>query len=237
MEKPGQRKLKILLVDDDPDTCRMVSFMVEKAGHAIHTTGNGQDALNFLNQERMDVILLDILMPDMDGLTLLEIIRGTSETPILMLSAVSHSEIMQQCYIRGADDYVIKPFTREKLLDRIYRLANKVSAPVESATPSWTMRYWLDTVNHKLVHDGTAISLSDTETLVLEKLMDFPYKVVTDVELYSAGWGTGTIAPRTMEELVLGTVKGLQLKIEEDPSLPKILLISADGYIFSPEAG
>lgn len=237
MVNPPSRPLKILLVDDDPDTCLMVAKMMEGAGHTIKTTTNGQDALAYLNQERVDMVLLDILMPEIDGLNLLEIIRRTSEVPVMMLTAVSHSDIMQQSYILGADDYIIKPFSREKLLDRISRLAYKTPRPVKTEPSAWTMRYWLDSNNHMLVHDGTAINLTEIETRMLEKLMDAPYQEVSEVILDEAAWGASpNISARMKEERVLGSIKGLQVKLEEDASDPKILIITAKGYMFTPES-
>jgi DNA-binding response OmpR family regulator len=235
MTNPTQRILKILLVDDDADTRQMVTLMVEKAGHEVHTTASGIDALALLTRKKMDVILLDILMPEMDGLSLLETIRMTSEAPVLMLTAVSHAEIMQQAYVMGADDYVVKPFTREKLIDRIYRLADRVAGSTPTPAATWTSRYWLDAANNILVHNGTAINLSSLECQLLQKMMESPYQELTDQALYEAGWGTGSVPSAVLEERVLGTFKGLHIKLEEDPTEPKILLITPDGYIFSPE--
>jgi len=235
MNNPGGPNLKFLLVDDDPDTRQLVKKMIEGSGHFLQTASNGQDALRVLQDESFHVILLDILMPEMDGMSLLEIIRRTSQVPILMLTAVSHSEIMQQCYILGADDYVIKPFSRDKLLDRIIRLVNKTTRKIEREPASWTNHYWLDTENHLLVHDGTAINLTEAETRILERLMDAPNQELSEAILDNAGWGAGDIAPRAMEERVLGTIKGLQVKVEEDASNPRILIITPRGYMFTPE--
>jgi len=122
---PFKPTLKVLLVDDDPDTRQIVSMMIEKAGHVLITTGSGAAALSLLNREKVDVILLDIMMPEMDGLRVLKTIRTTSDAPILMLTAISDAAIMEQCYLMGANDYIVKPFTREKLVDRIERLGAK----------------------------------------------------------------------------------------------------------------
>jgi OmpR family response regulator RpaB len=81
----------------------------------------------------VDVILLDIMMPEMDGLSILESIRATSEAPILMLTAISNAAIMEQSYLMGANDYIVKPFTREKLIDRIERLGIKTKPARKSS--------------------------------------------------------------------------------------------------------
>ncbi len=234
--KPAQRVLKILLVDDDADTRQMVSMMIEKAGHEIHTTASGIDALALLTRKHMDVILLDILMPELDGLSLLETIRTTSEAPVLMLTAVSHAEIMQQAYVMGADDYVVKPFSREKLLDRIFRLAARSGGQASFPATTWTAHYWLDGANNILVHNGTAINLTTLESQLLQRMMETPFQEISELALLEAGWGNSANPAALKEERVIGTVKGLQVKLEEDPSQPKILLITPNGYIFNPES-
>lgn len=232
---PNQRKLKVLLVDDDLDIRQMVTIMLETADLEIKTVGTGSDALALFGVERMDIILLDIMLPDVDGLNLLETIRRISDTPILMLTAVSHAEIMQQAYILGADDYIIKPFTRDKLLDRIYRLANKPTASVPTLVPSWTRHYWLDTANHILVHKGAAIDLSELETLIMQRLMASAFQAVSEHDLYKSSWGDEPVSLPTRLERVENAIQGIQLKLEEYPAQPKILVYSPEGYMFNPE--
>ncbi|MHB8856008.1 MAG: response regulator transcription factor [Bellilinea sp.] len=232
---PNQRNLKLLLVDDDLDTRQMVTILLKTAGLEIQTVGTGSEALALIGIERMDIILLDIMLPDVDGLNLLETIRRISDIPILMLTAVSHAEIMQQAYILGADDYIVKPFTREKLLDRIYRLANKSTTPVQTLVPSWTRHYWLDVANHILVHNGAAIDLSDVETLVMQRLMASAFQAVSEHDLYKSSWGNEPVSLPTRQERVESAIQGIQLKLEEDPAQPKILVSSPVGYAFNPE--
>ena len=234
---PNQPNLKLLLVDDDLDTRQMVTILLKTAGLEIQTVGTGSEALALLGIERVDIILLDIMLPDVDGLNLLETIRRISDIPILMLTAVSHAEIMQQAYILGADDYIVKPFTREKLLDRIYRLANKTTAPVQTLVPSWTRHYWLDADNHILVHNGTAIDLSDVETLVMLRLMASAFKAVSELDLYKSSWGNEPVSLPTRLERVENAIQGIQLKLEDDPAQPKIVISAAGGYVFTPESG
>ncbi|MHB0987992.1 MAG: response regulator transcription factor [Bellilinea sp.] len=234
---PNQRNLKLLLVDDDLDTRQMVTISLKSAGLEIQAVATGSEALALLGSQRMDIILLDIMLPDVDGLNLLETIRRFSDTPILMLTAVSHAEIMQQAYILGADDYIVKPFTREKLLDRIYRLANKTTAPVQTLVPSWTRHYWLDADNHILVNNGTAIDLSDVETLVMLRLMASAFQAVSELDLYKSSWGNEPVSLPTRLERVESAIQGIQLKLEEDPAQPKIVISTPEGYVFTPESG
>lgn len=232
---PFKPILKVLLVDDDPDTRQVVTMMVEKSGHVVITTGSGNAALSLLNREKVDVIVLDIMMPEMDGLSILETIRTTSDAPILMLTAISNAAIMEQSYLLGADDYMVKPFTREKLVDRIERLGSRVRPTAVTGLPDWTARLWLDTKNNLLIRQGTAVDLTDIETKIMNRLMETPCLEVSITDLYLAGWGTteaSALAARTMVEDV---IKNLHNKIEEDPAAPVILTVTRDGFTFNPD--
>ncbi|MRR31298.1 hypothetical protein EG834_13475, partial [bacterium] len=92
-----------------------------------------------------------------------------------------------------------------------------------------------DGANNILVHNGTAINLSKLESQLLQRMMETPFQEISELALLEAGWGNSATPVGLKEERVLGTVKGLQVKLEEDPSQPKILLITPDGYIFNPE--
>lgn len=233
---PFKPVLKVLLVDDDPETRQVVTMMVEKAGHVLLATGSGIAALSLLNREKVDVILLDIMMPELDGINLLETVRATSDVPILMVTAISNAAIMQQCYHLGADDYIVKPFTREKIIGRIERLAAKARASSTTTKKApWTNRFWLDSANHLLVNQGSAIDLSDAETKLLARIMETPCQEVSDTDLYLAGWGAAEASAHTIRSMVEITIRGLQLKIEEDPEVPVILTTTRDGATFNPD--
>lgn len=232
---PFKPILKVLLVDDDPDTRQVVTMMIEKAGHVLITTGSGSAALSLLNREKVDVILLDIMMPEMDGLSILETIRTTSEAPVLMLTAISNAAIMEQSYLLGANDYIVKPFTREKLIDRVERLAAKTKPASKSALPSWSAHFWLDMNNKLLIRQGTAVDLTDLEAKLMNRLMESPCVEVSNTELYLVGWGTTEASVLTVRTMVEDILLGLQQKLEEDPGIPKILTATRDGFTFNPD--
>lgn len=233
--EPSKPILKVLLVDDDADTRQIVSVMVAKSGHVLLTTGSGRDALTLLRREKVDVILLDIMMPEMDGLSILETIRSTSDAPILMLTAISSAAIMEQSYIMGADDYIVKPFTREKLIDRIERLGFRVKHTIETPQANWSTRFWLDVRNRLLIREGTAVDLTETETNIMNRLMEYPCVEVSDVDLYLAGWGTTETSALTVRAMVEEVIKSLQTKLETNPEVPKILTATRDGFTFNPD--
>ena len=119
---PFKPILKVLLVDDDPDTRQVVTMMVEKSGHVVITTGSGNAALSLLNREKVDVIVLDIMMPEMDGLSILETIRTTSDAPILMLTAFSDQNLIEEASSLPIHGYLIKPIKPEELAAAIAAL-------------------------------------------------------------------------------------------------------------------
>lgn len=229
------RKLKILLVDDDADTRQLVSMIIEKAGHKIQTTGHGQAALTLLEHESFDIILLDIMMPEIDGLNVLEAIRRVSSAPVIMLTALSDAGIMEQSYFMGADDYIVKPFSMSKLLERIDRVARSLPALEQPETPSWSSKYQLDLNNNTLVRGGIIINLNPNEARLLSCLMDRVYTEVPIPALYEAGWGNEILPQRTMQALVENTIRGLQNKLEDDPQNPQIINRTENGFCFIPE--
>ena len=231
----SKRKLRILLIDDDADTRELVTMMIEKAGHKVQTTGHGQAGLMLLEHEKIDIILLDIMMPEVDGLSILESIRKVSQAPVLMLTALSDARIMEQTYLMGADDYIVKPFTMNKLLERIDRIARQLPPPVNLEDMAWSKNYLLDESKEELLHAGLVIALSTNETRVLKRLMADAYMEVSVSELYHAGWGHEMLPARTVQALVENTVRSLQGKIEKDPANPAILLGTEKGFSFNPD--
>ncbi len=229
------RKLKILLVDDDADTRQLVTMIVEKAGHKIQTAGHGQDALTLLEHETFDIILLDIMMPDVDGLNVLESIRRVSTAPVIMLTALSDAGIMEQSYFMGADDYIVKPFAMSKLLERIDRAARTLPPQDTVEPPGWSSNYQLNLNNNTLVRGGILIDLNPTEARLLSCLMDNVYSEVATATLYEAGWGSEVLPQRTMQALVENTIRSLQNKLEEDPQNPHIITRTENGFCFIPE--
>ncbi|GAP09879.1 response regulators consisting of a CheY-like receiver domain and a winged-helix DNA-binding domain [Bellilinea caldifistulae] len=229
------RKLRILLVDDDADTRQLVTMIIEKAGHKIQTAGHGQAALTLLEHETFDIILLDIMMPEVDGLNVLEAIRRVSTAPVIMLTALSDAGIMEQSYFMGADDYIVKPFAMSKLLERIDRVARTLP-PQETDQPSgWSSHYQLNLENNTLVRGGILIDLNPTEARLLSCLMDNVYSEVPIATLYEAGWGGEVLPQRTVQALVENTIRSLQNKLEEDPQKPQIITRTENGFCFIPE--
>ncbi|GIV63534.1 MAG: DNA-binding response regulator [Bellilinea sp.] len=229
------RKLKILLVDDDADTRQLVTMIIEKAGHQIQTVQHGQAALDLLEHNSFDIILLDIMMPEVDGLNVLESIRRVSSAPVIMLTALSDAGIMEQSYFMGADDYIVKPFAMSKLLERIDRVARTLPPQPTNEPSDWSSNYQLNLHNNTLVRGGIVIDLNPTEARLLSCLMDNVYSEVPIATLYEAGWGGEVLPQRTVQALVENTIRSLQNKLEEDPQNPQLISRTENGFCFVPQ--
>ncbi|MBI3362368.1 MAG: response regulator [Chloroflexi bacterium] len=131
--KPAARKLRLLIADDNPDTIRLLTLLLQTAGHTVISAASGREALARLASETADMILLDVMMPDMDGFGVLEEVRKTSSAPILMLTALSNRAAVERGFQLGADDYVVKPFSPDQLFARLERLTSLLPPPEKSA--------------------------------------------------------------------------------------------------------
>lgn len=232
--QPPPSKLKILLVDDDLDTRELVAMMFTNSGHKLLTTGQGKSALTLLEHEKVDLILLDIMMPELDGLMMLEQVRKVSAAPVLMLTALSDPRIMERSYLLGADDYLIKPFTKNKLFERIERLARQLTTFVEDSKAAWHEDYKIDIEKGELVFHGRALEMTSNELRLLARLMENPYVEINLMDLYEAVWGREPLPMRTRQALVESAVTSLREKLEDEPNNPKILQSSENGWTFCP---
>ncbi len=230
----SNHKLKILLVDDDLETRQLVGLMFANSGHKLLVSGHGKSAMTLLEHEKVDLILLDIMMPELDGLMMLEMVRRVSAAPILMLTALSDPRIMEQSFLLGADDYLVKPFTKAKLLDRVDRLARQLTSFVEDAKSTWTANFKVDLQKSELIYRGLPIAMTTNELKVFGRLLENAFTEVNRMDLYEAGWGRELLPQRTMAGLVDSTLASLREKLEADPRNPRLLLSSERGYTFSP---
>ena len=227
-------KLRILLVEDDADTRGLVTMMFADSGHKLLTTGHGKSALTLLEHEKVDIILLDIMMPELDGLKVLENVRRVSSAPILMLTALSDPRIMEESYLLGANDYLIKPFTKNKLFDRIDRLASQLTSFVDHDWSTRSGDFKIESEKNSVLYRGRTFEMTPNELKMITRLTENAYMEVSVFDLYEAVWGREPLPLRTKQALVDSTVNNLREKLEEDPQNPKIFLTSDKGCTFLP---
>jgi two-component system, OmpR family, KDP operon response regulator KdpE len=224
----------ILVVDDDPRMLRLLRLNLERAGYRVATEGDGVAALDRVDLERLDLILLDVMMPAMDGFTFLARLREFSAVPVILLTAKGEERDKVQGLDLGADDYLTKPFGPAELLARVRAVLRRKAQPSE-ATPSILSigDLTIDLARRRVVRQGEQIHLTPTEYKLLRELATNRGKVLLHGELLARVWG-----PEYRDEVdYLWTyVRYLRQKIEPDPAHPRYLLSEPGvGYVLASD--
>lgn len=191
----------ILVADDDGHIREVVRFALEKVGHHVLEARDGAAALRLLRQEGVDVVVLDIVMPEVDGLEVCRRMREHSQVPILFLSSRDEELDRILGLELGADDYVTKPFSPRELVARVKALLRRASAPAEPAEPPLHCGELTIDVSRYRCHWGAhEVILTVTEFGLLRSLMATPGRVYTRGELVDRAWGYGHhITERTVD--------------------------------------
>ncbi len=197
----------ILLVDDDPHIREVVRFAMTQAGHRVREAADGQAALDAFAAQPADAVILDITMPELDGLAVCRRLRATSEVPILFLSSRDDEFDRVLGLELGADDYVTKPFSPRELVARVkamLRRAAVLATPPESPGERLTQGLLaLDPTRHRCWWGEREVVLTVTEFDLLKALFGFPGKAYSRDELIDRVWGTGHhITDRTIDSHV-----------------------------------
>jgi two-component system, OmpR family, KDP operon response regulator KdpE len=213
----------ILVVDDDENTVRLLKFTLERAGARVLSATSGPQALRLTFEHRPDVILLDIRMPEMDGLTFCQRLRDLSDVPIIMITALNGSEYVTGAFAVGADDYVLKPFDTAELLARIQVCLRRVSkAPqAEDNLVLGQGALIIDLCRHSVWVRGTEVHLTRTEFDLLVYMARNRRRVLTHSMLMAAIRGDELVVGHDSLKQFIGT---LRRKIELDVRHPQWLL-------------
>jgi DNA-binding response OmpR family regulator len=223
---------KILLIEDDTDLFALLKYNLEKEGFSLSGQQTGKGAIELCRQVRPDLILLDIMLPDSDGLDICKGIRKDPElaaTPVIFLTArASETDRIVGLEI-GANDYVVKPFFVRELIARI-KLQFRNQAPASRLLEAGGLE--LDVASRQVRMNGDPLSLTATEFRLLEYLMSRPAVVFSREQLLNAVWGQDrAITDRAVDVYILR----LRQKIERDPAAPEMLhSIRGFGYTFEP---
>lgn len=177
-----------LVVEDDTSTRKLLAAVLKNNGYNVLTAANGLEALDILDNKHVDLMVIDVMMPKMNGYELTETLRGGgSQIPMLMLSAKQKTEDIKQGFIVGIDDYMTKPFDEEELLLRIKALLRRSKIATEHKLQVGSVV--LDYNDHSVTtRDGTEV-LPQKEFLLLFKLLSYPNVVFTRLQLMDEIWG------------------------------------------------
>ncbi|MGA1836009.1 response regulator [Herbiconiux sp. 11R-BC] len=231
--------MKILIADDDPQILRALRITLGSQGYDVVTAADGAEAIRLAAAEHPDLLMLDLGMPALDGLAVIEAVRGWSPVPILVVSGRTGSADKVDALDAGADDYVTKPFAMDELFARIRALTRRTATGPGGATDAPSVSFGgvtVDLVARQVTRDGdrSAVRLTPTEWKILDLLVRNPGRLVTHQELLTEVWGTDRVKETGYLRLYLGQ---LRKKLEPDPAHPHHLLTEAGmGYRFTPEA-
>ena len=222
----------ILICDDQPDIVNALKIYLTPEGYNLIEAYTGKDALEIARKEDLHLILLDIMMPQMDGITATAKIREFSNVPIILLSAKSETEDKVLGLNVGADDYITKPFVPVEVLARVRsqlrRYAKLGSRPAEEAGIITIGAISLDDKTKTVTVDGEHVSLTPTEYSILHLLMSNPGKVYSTKNLYEAVWQEAALGS---EGAVAVHIRHLREKVEINPSEPRyIKVVWGQGY-------
>ena len=216
---------KILVVDDDKNIRKLIKAVLENASYIVSTAENGVDALNQMDSEHFDLVVLDIMMPEMDGYTFTETVRRQNkELPILMVSAKHEPSDKHKGFIVGTDDYITKPIDEEEMLLRIKALLRR--AKIVSERQIIVGDVVLDYDSYTVTKDGNSIELPQKEFLLLYKLLSYPGKIFTRIQLMDEIWG---VESETGWETVTVHINRLRKHFENWPEF-QIEAVRGIGY-------
>lgn len=221
----------VLIVDDEPQILRALQINLHAHGYTVVPAANGAAALAAAQTQAIDVVVLDLGLPDMDGLEVIAGLRGWSGVPIIVLSARHGSHDLVEALDAGADDYVTKPFGLDELLARL-RAATRRAGPQSAEPLVETAEFTVDLANRLVLRGGEAVRMTPTEWSVLELLVRNPGRLVSQQQILSEVWGPAYAKETHYLRVYMGQ---LRRKLEADPANPAHLLTEAGmGYRFAP---
>jgi two-component system response regulator ResD len=229
----GDARRTVLVVDDEPTIGEIVSRYLERAGYATTTAADGLEAVRLADEQRPDLVVLDLMLPQLDGLQVLRHLREGEDgpTPVILLTAKGEQEDKLAGLRNGADDYVVKPFSPSELVARVDAVLRRVNPPGADAEPLRFDGLEIDARARRVTLDGTEVQLSQREFDLLEFFASNPGRAFSRDQLLDRVWG----APLADTSTVTVHVRRLRAKIEPDPERPRFIqTVWGVGYRFQP---
>jgi DNA-binding response OmpR family regulator len=222
----------ILIADDDPETRDLVQIILKDAGMKAIFAENGSRMLDLWRSNPVDIIILDVMMPVMDGLEACQRIRRTSDIPIIFLTAKGQEQDVVKGLETGADDYVVKPFRAAELVARIRVILNRSAREQDARGKRLSFdKLVLDLESRRVISRGRSIEVTPLEFQLLRYLMQNVGVVISKEDLLQNVWGYAAAAGDM--NLIEAAVRRLRRKLELDPSQPRyIQTVWGAGYRF-----
>ena len=233
------RKTTILTADDDPQLLRLMTRTLQLEGYEVLSASDGQQALSLIETSELDAVLLDVMMPKMDGFTVCARVREFSLVPIIIVTARGQDSDKIRGLDLGADDYLTKPFSVDELLARVRAVLRRASFAQQSSPQSSTALKTLgnitvDFAQHLVTRDGHEVILTPTEYRILAYLTQNAGRVVTQDLLLEHVWGVEYVGESHMLQV---NINRLRRKLETDPTHPRFLLTKVGiGYYIPAQA-
>lgn len=219
---------KVLIVDDERTISDGLAFSMKKEGFDVSTAYNGEEALTVFREVKPDVLILDIMLPGLDGFTVCRIIRKESNLPIIMLTARADRAERVLGFEAGADDYVVKPFFTDELIARVRAILRRGRDLSDTEAPILVESIAIDPERRKVERENISIEMSRKEFDLLYELARNRGRVLSRQSLLSKVWGEDSyIDPHTVDVHVCR----LREKLEADPRKPELILtVRGVGY-------
>jgi two-component system KDP operon response regulator KdpE len=221
----------ILVVDDEPPILRTLDVNLRARGYEVQLAKGGTEALALAARRHPDVVILDLGLPDLDGIEVIRGLRTWTDVPIIVLSARSLEAQKVAALDAGANDYVNKPFGMDELMARL-RVALRVTTPIEDAPLVETTHFSIDLAAKRVVREGQDVRLTATEWQVVELLSRNPGKLITQRKLLEKVWGLTDVRTNYVRVFMVS----IRRKLEPDPANPRYFLTEpGSGIRFVPE--
>ncbi len=208
---------RVLVVDDEPQILRALSINLRARGYDVVLAQSGEQALTLAARDHPDLVVLDLGLPGIDGVEVIEGLRGWSTVPIVVLSVRDREPDKVAALDAGADDYVTKPFGMDELLARM-RAALRRAAPAEESAVIETRDFTIDLAARKVVRDGVEVHLTATEWQIVETLARNAGRLVTQRQLLQEVWGPKYESETHYLRVYMGQIRR---KLEPVPSKPR----------------
>lgn len=226
--------MNILVVDDDIPSVKLTSYLLEEAGYRVLRAHDATSIMQVIEQHNPDLILLDVMMPKIDGFEVCRQIRRNSDVPIIFLSARSQLQDRVTGLQIGGDDYLVKPYEPSELLARVEAVLRRRNADMLNTSTRLSQgNITLDPVEHKVIFtDGRVVELTPLEFRLLYYLMKNAGRILNVTQILSKVWGYDYEGE---SNLVAVYIRRLRTKVEEDPDHPRhVITVRNLGYKFEP---